>query len=69
MNPTYAKQVKEEIDKLLGVGFIYPVEKARWIYPIVIVPKKNMKIRVCVDYWRLNAATIPDPDSLPIAFH
>lgn len=32
---------------------------------IVIVPKKNMKIRVCVDYRKLNAATIPDPFPLP----
>ena len=39
MNPNYAKQVKEEIDRLLRVGFIYPVEKATWISPIVIVPK------------------------------
>ena len=27
MNPNYAKQVKEEIDRLLRVGFIYPVRK------------------------------------------
>ena len=64
-NPNYAKQVKEEIDRLLRVGFIYPVEKATWISPIVIVPKKSMKIRVCVDYRRLNAATIPNPFPLP----
>lgn len=31
MNPNYAKQVKEEIDRLLRVGFIHPVEKATWI--------------------------------------
>ena len=66
MNPNYAKQVKEEIDRLLRVGFIFPVEKAIWISPIVIVPKKNMKIRVFVDYRRLNAATIPDPHLRPI---
>ena len=65
MNPNSAKQVKEEIDRLLRVGFIYPIEKATWLSPIVIVPKKNMKIRVCVDYQRLNAATIPDPFPLP----
>ena len=53
------------MDRLLSVGFIYPVEKATWISPIVIIPKKNMKIKVCVDYKRLNAATIPDPFLLP----
>ena len=41
------------------------MEKATWISPIVIVPKKNMKIRVCVDYKRLNVATIPDVFPLP----
>ena len=61
MNPNYAKLVKEEIDRLLRVGFIYSMKKATWISPIVIVPKKNNKIRVCVDYWKLNVATILDP--------
>ena len=65
MNPNYAKQVKEEIDKLLAVGFIYPVEEVTWLSPIVVVPKKNGKIRVCVDYRKLNAATITDPFPLP----
>ena len=65
MNPNYAKLVKGEIDKLLRVGFIYPKEKATYISPIVIVPKKNNKIRVYVDYRKLNAATILDPFPLP----
>ena len=31
----------------------------------MIVPKKNGKIRVCVDYRKLNATTITDPFPLP----
>lgn len=27
MNPNYAAKVKEEIDKHLEVGFIYPIDK------------------------------------------
>ena len=65
MNPNYAKQVKEELDKLLNVGFIVPVEKAEWLSPIVVVPKKSGKIRVCVDYRKLNAAIVADPFPLP----
>ena len=65
MNPNFAKQVKEEIDKLLKVGFIYPVHQVTWLSPIVIVPKKNGKIRVYVDYRKLNAATLTDPFPLP----
>lgn len=65
MNPNYAKAVKEELDKLLRVGFIYPVEKVSWLSPIVVVPKKNGKLRICVDYRKLNAVTETDPFPLP----
>ena len=65
MNPNYAMRVKEEIDKLLKLGFIRPVIKATWLSPIVVVPKKNGKIRVCVDYRKLNAATVTDAFPLP----
>ena len=49
MNPKYETIVKEEIDKLLDVGFIYKIEHTEWVSPMVIVAKKNGKIRVCVD--------------------
>ena len=65
LNPNYAIKVKEEIDKLLKVGFIRPVKKSTWLSPIVVVPKKNGKIRVCVDYRKLNAATVTDAFPLP----
>ena len=60
MNPNYAARVKEEIDKLLKAGFIHPVKQATWLSPIVVVPKKNGKIRVCVD-----VVTITDAFPLP----
>ena len=65
MNPNYAVKVKEEIDKLLRVGFIRPVKQATWS-PIMVVPKKNGKIRADVDYWKLNATTITN--AFPLAF-
>ena len=65
MNLNYAAKVKEEIDKLLQVGFIQPVKKATWLSLIVVVPKKNGKIQVCVDYRKLNAATVTDAFPLP----
>ena len=58
-------KVKEEIYKLLRVGFIRQVKNATWLSPIVVVPKKNGKIRVCVDYRKLNAATVIDAFPLP----
>ena len=65
MNPNYAAKVKEEIDKLLRVGFLRPVKQATWLSLIVVILKKNGKIRVCVDYRKLNAVTIRDAFPLP----
>jgi hypothetical protein len=62
--------VKEEIDRLLEAGFIYPVSNSEWVSPIVVVPKKvgadgKVKIRVCQDFRKLNAATKKDYFPLP----
>ena len=65
MNPNYAKPVKEELDKLLKVEFIYPLEKVTWLPPIVVIPEKNGKLRICVDYRKLDVATETDPFPLP----
>ena len=67
MNPNYAAKVKEEIDKLLRVGFIRLVKQATWLSPIVAVPKKYGKIRVCVDYRKLNAAIVRGAFPLPFS--
>ena len=65
MNPNYAKAVKEDLEKLLKASFIEPVDQATWLSPIVVVPKKNGKLRICVDFRRFNAATKKDPYPLP----
>ena len=65
MNPNYSAKVKEEIDKLLRVGFIRSVKRVTWLSHIVVVPKKNENIRVCVDYRKVNAATVMDGFPLP----
>jgi hypothetical protein len=65
LNPKYSLLVKEEIEKLLEIGFIYPVPYSEWVSPIVIVPKKNGKIRICQDFRKLNNATKKDYFPLP----
>ncbi|MCO5596986.1 hypothetical protein L7F22_051058 [Adiantum nelumboides] len=69
MNPKYAKIVQEELEKLIECGFIYPIEHSEWVSPIVIVPKKNGKLRVCVDLKKVNAATRRDHYPLPYLEH
>ncbi len=41
---------------MLVVGFIKHVEEAIWLSPIVVVPKKNEKLIICVDFTKLNAS-------------
>ena len=57
--------MKEELQKLLDAGFIYPISDSQWVSPLVMVPKKNGKWRICVDYRELNKATQKDHFPLP----
>jgi hypothetical protein len=50
MNPNYVIVFKQDWDKLSNVGFNTPMEKANWLSPITVVPKKNGKLRICVDF-------------------
>ncbi len=67
LNPNYATIIKQYIDKLLAVKFIQFVEKVTWLSPIVVVPKKNGKLKICINFRKLNAATMRDPDPLPFS--
>ncbi|WKA00122.1 hypothetical protein VitviT2T_018512 [Vitis vinifera] len=50
--------VKEEIRKQLSVGFLSVVEYPEWLVNVVPVPKKDSKVRVCVDFRDLNKASL-----------
>ena len=65
MNPTLKDIVKEELQKLLDAGLIYPISNSEWVSPLVLVPKKNGKWRICMDYKELNQATKKDHFPLP----
>jgi len=65
MNPALKDIVKEELQKLLDAGFIYPISYSEWVSPLVLVPKKNGKWRICVDYRELNKATDKEHFSFP----
>ena len=40
MNLSLKDIVKEELQKLLTAGFIYPIFDSKWVPPLVVVPKK-----------------------------
>ena len=65
MNLNLKDIVKEEIQKLLEAGFIYPISAIEWVSPLVIVPKKNGKWRVYVYYRELNKTMQKDHFPFP----
>ena len=56
VHPQKFASIKAEIEKLLKVGFIYPVPLTEWVSNIVPVNKKQDTIRVCIDVTDLNKA-------------
>nr|CAN80114.1 hypothetical protein VITISV_004221 [Vitis vinifera] len=59
-HPDRQKVIKDEIDKLLEAGFVREVEYPNWLANVVVVPKKEGKWQVCVDYTNLNNACPKD---------
>ena len=49
MRTEWLIKIKEEVTKQLEVGFIKPMHKANWIANVVPVPKKDGKVRMCMD--------------------
>jgi len=65
LNPHLKYIVKAELQKLLDIYFIYPISDSKWVSPLVVVPKKNGKWHICVDYRELNKVTKKDHFPLP----
>jgi hypothetical protein len=55
----------EEIKKLLDAGFIQEVHHPRWLANLVVIPKANGKLWMCIDYTSLNKACPKDHFPLP----
>jgi hypothetical protein len=55
-----------EVEKLLKVGFIYPVALTDWVSNLVPIDKKQGTIRVCIDYRDINKAC--PKDNFPTPF-
>jgi hypothetical protein len=66
LNPKYNQKVRIELDIMMEVGIIEPIEESEWISPMVVQDKKTREIRICVDLRKLNDACLHDP--FPTAF-
>ena len=64
LNPLLAKQVRDVLIKWEEQNIIRK-SSSPWSSPIVVVPKKNGKIRVCADYRSINNVTLKNSWPLP----
>jgi hypothetical protein len=66
VNPQKEATIKAEVEKLLKVGFIYPIQLTQWVSNPIPVNKKQGTIHVCMDFHDLNKAC--PKDNFPTPF-
>ena len=61
------EKVERKLDELLESGIIEEVPEGptRWISPLVVVPKSDGDVRICVDMRRANQAIIRERQPIP----
>lgn len=60
------QKVEEELDNQVRDGLLKKVERSEWATPIVVVRKKDDKIRICGDYKvTINPVLVVDKHPLP----
>ena len=65
VKPEMLMKIKKEVKNQLDAGFLKVSKYPQWVANIVPIPKKNDKVRMCVDYQDLNRA-IPK-DNFPLS--
>ncbi|RLN36173.1 prpol [Panicum miliaceum] len=65
MSEERKKAAQAEVQKLLDAGVIHEVQFSEWLANLVMVPKKNGKWRMCIDFTNLNKACPKDDYPLP----
>ena len=65
IKPEWTLKIKEEVEKQYNAGFLRVVDYPEWLANVVHVPKKDGKVRMCVDFRDLNKAIPKDDFPLP----
>ena len=58
-------KIKDKVKKQFDAGFLEVAKYPEWVANIVLVLKKDGKVRMCVDYRDLNWASPKDNFPLP----
>jgi len=56
---------KAEVQRLLDANVIREIMYPEWLANVALVPKKNGKMRMCIDFIDLNKACVKDSFPLP----
>ena len=63
--PYHKKEIlQKEIDEMIRMGVIEP-SISPYSSPVVMVPKKDGTVRVCIDYRKVNRITVFDAEPMP----
>ena len=63
--PAWRDQLREEVRTLLEADIIKP-SHSPWSSSMVPVRKPDGSVRLCIDYRKINQATVPDPYAIPL---
>jgi hypothetical protein len=64
-----ASQIQKELQKMVDADIITPIRYSSWMSNLVVVPKKNGDIRLCVDLCNLNQLSLKENYPLPNMEH
>ena len=65
MKSEWTLKIKEKVEKQYNAGFLRVVNYLEWLANMVPVPKKDGKVRMCVDFRDLNKVSPNDDFPLP----
>ena len=65
MNLRYKENVKVEIDRMLDVGIIEPLEESKWNSPMVVQENKTREVHISVNLGKINDSYLYDPFPMP----
>ncbi|KAG6461363.1 hypothetical protein O3G_MSEX012580 [Manduca sexta] len=64
LSPEKQRVLCNELDEMLALGVVEPCESP-WCSPVLLSPKKDGKLRFCLDSRKLNSVTKKDAYKLP----